>query len=78
MRGDDDVDALLPGYVADELEATERARLEHALARSAPLRHELRRYRRLFALLAAAAREDIAPDMTFVRRLRHRFARRGA
>ncbi len=78
MHSTDDVDALLPAYVADELEATERERVFQALARSASLRHELRRYRRLFALLAAAAREDIAPDLTFVRRLRRRFGRRGA
>jgi anti-sigma-K factor RskA len=77
MHSTDDVDALLPAYAAAELDATERARVFQALARSAPLRHELRRYRRLFALLAAA-REDIAPDATFARRLRRRFAHRGA
>jgi len=78
MHNTDDVDALLAAYVAAELDASEYACVEHALTHSARLRRELRRYQRLFALLAAAAEEDITPDATFVRRLRHRFAHRSA
>lgn len=73
MHGTDDVTAFLPAYVAAELDAGEQAWVERALALSATLRHEVRRYRRLFALLALAAGEDIAPDMVFKRHLRHHF-----
>lgn len=73
MHGTDDVTALLPAYVAAELDAGEQARVERALAHSAPLRHEVWRYRRLFALLARAAGENIAPDPLFERHLRPHF-----
>jgi anti-sigma factor RsiW len=78
MHHDDAVEALLPAYAADELDAPARAGVDRALAHSAPLRRELRRYRQLFALLAAAAAEHIAPDDACARCLRHRFAHRGA
>ena len=56
-----DVEGLLPAYVAGELAATERARVEEALARSPRLRAELARYQRLFVVLTAAALERVEP-----------------
>lgn len=78
MATTDEVERLLPAYVAGELEAPARARVERVLALSPLLRREVRRYRHLFALLAAAAREDPGPDTTFTRRLWHRLGRRRA
>lgn len=53
------IDDFLPAYLAGELSAAERAQVEEALARSPRLRAELARYERLFALLAAAALEQM-------------------
>lgn len=71
MSGDTDVLDLLPAYVADELGAAERARVEAALAGSARLRAELERYRQTFVLLAALTLDEAsAPDGLDVRVMR--------
>ena len=61
MSARDDVAALLPAYVAGELAAADRARVETALAGSSRLRAELARYERLFALLTTARGEVRSP-----------------
>lgn len=53
------VEELLPAYIAGELSAQERVRVEEALAGSRRLREELARYERLFVLLSAAASEEV-------------------
>ena len=58
MNTDASVLELLPAYVADELGAGERERVERALAESVRLRDELDRYRHLFVLLAALSLDE--------------------
>ena len=50
---------LLPAYAAGELTEEELRAVEAALAASAHLREELARYQLLFALLGAAAAEEL-------------------
>ena len=69
MSAAEDIEALLPAYVAGELAGTERARVSEALARSPRLRAELARYERLFLLLAAAAAERVEPPAGLERRV---------
>ena len=72
MSAEHEVIDLLPAYVANELAAAERERVERALASSPALREELDRYRRLFVLLAALADEEITMEASAQRRmLRH-------
>jgi anti-sigma factor RsiW len=59
LNGVDDIRDLIPAYVAGELSGEERRRVEAALEGSPRLREELRRYERLFVLLAAAAAEEV-------------------
>ena len=75
MDAPDAVDTLLPGYAAAELDDVARERVERALVRSASLRAELRRYRRLFGLLTALRRENVVPTALLARRLRRLFRR---
>lgn len=56
----ENIEELLPGYVAGELADADRARVDEALARSPRLRAELARYERLFVVLAATALEPVA------------------
>ena len=74
MSAIDEVLHLLPAYVADELDAAERERVERALAGSPRLREELGRYQRLFVLLAALADEDVALGTTAERRMLRQLA----
>lgn len=68
------VEELLPGYIFCELTDYEREEVEAALARSARLRDELTRYERVFALLAAAAEEDLEAPASLERRIARRVA----
>lgn len=74
MSATDEVLSLLPAYVADELDAAERERVERALAAAPRLRDELVRYRRLFVLLAALADEEVALGATAERRMLRQLA----
>lgn len=56
-----DIEALLPAFIADELPAEERARVEAAVAASPQLQTELARYRYLFTLLSLVALEGAEP-----------------
>ena len=69
MSGVDEVLNLLPAYVADELDAEARERVERALESSPRLRDELARYRRLMVLLAALAEEEVAMSRGAERRM---------
>jgi len=70
----DEVLNLLPAYVADELDAAARERVERALAQSPQLRDELVRYRRLFVLLAALADEEVTLGVSAERRMLRQLA----
>jgi len=74
VSGYDELLALLPAYVAGELDAGEQERVTRALAESSRLREELARYRRLFVLLAALVEEDVAPDAGLDRRVMRQIA----
>lgn len=74
MSGVDEVLNLLPAYVADDLDAAARERVERALASSPRLRDELVRYQRLMVLLAALAEEEVAMPASAERRMLRQLA----
>ncbi|CAA9550725.1 MAG: hypothetical protein AVDCRST_MAG18-295 [uncultured Thermomicrobiales bacterium] len=74
MSATDEVLDLLPAYVADELDAAERERVERALAGSPRLHEELGGYRRLFVLLAALADEEVVLTASAERRMLRQLA----
>lgn len=74
MSATDEVLELLPAYVADELTATDRERVERALESAPHLHDELVRYQRLFVLLAALADEEVALGTTAERRMLRQLA----
>ncbi len=68
------VEELLPSYAAGELSGEELERVEAALEESPRLREELEKYEGMFALLAAAAEDEIKAPASLRGRVDRRVA----
>lgn len=74
MSTTEDIEELLPAYVAGELPDSDRAQVDAALARSPRLRAELGRYQQLFLLLALTAREAVEAPASLEGRIARQIA----